>query len=165
MNPNLKLSKLDCPTKEEIVASDRKQWKIFLEKYQKICGSGIFCMNVCRPDIAFAINVLTRQMHNPGETYMDAAIELVKYLAGTVELGILFRATGNRRPLVYCDSDRGSDESRNPHPITYFSLRAGHSYGSRYWSTPTLSPPVKRKSAQSTLLGQQLYQLYLSNTY
>jgi len=114
MNPNLKLSKLDCPTKEEIAASDRKQWKIFLKKYQKICGSGIFCMNVCRPDIAFAINVLTRQMHNPGETYMDAAIELVKYLAGTVELGILFRATGNRRPLVYCDSDRGSDESRKP---------------------------------------------------
>ena len=45
---------------------------------------------------------------------MDAAIELLKYLAGTVELGIIFRATGNRRPLVYCDSDRGSDESRKP---------------------------------------------------
>ena len=35
MNPSIKLSKLDCPTKEDIAASDRKQWKLFLKKYQK----------------------------------------------------------------------------------------------------------------------------------
>ena len=43
---------------------------------------------------------------------MDAARQLVHYLVGTVELGIVFRSSGNRRPIVYCDSDRGGDESR-----------------------------------------------------
>ena len=111
MDPSKKLSKLDCPTQEEI-DQNHKAWKKFTKRFQKICGTAIFCMNVCRPDIAFAVGVLTRQMHNPGETYMEAALHLVHYLAGTVELGIVFRATGNRRPLVYCDSDRGGDETR-----------------------------------------------------
>ena len=111
MDPSIKLSKLDCPTQEEIDA-DHKGWKKFTKLYQRICGTAIFCMNVCRPDIAFAVGVLTRQMHNPAQSYMDAAVQLVHYLAGTVELGIGFRSSGNRRPLVYCDSDRGGDESR-----------------------------------------------------
>ena len=111
MDPALKLSRLQCPTEEEIKAN-HKSWKLFTKRYQRICGSVIFCMNVCRPDIAYAVGVLTRQMHNPAETYMKAAIDLVHYLAGTVELGIIFRTSGNARPLVYCDSDRSGDESR-----------------------------------------------------
>ena len=35
MNPSIKLSKLDCPTKEDIAASDRKQWKMFLKNIIK----------------------------------------------------------------------------------------------------------------------------------
>ena len=69
-------------------------------------------MNVCRPDIAYTVGILTRQMHNPADSYMGAAIDLVKYLAGTVELGITYRTSGNAKPLVYCDSDHSGDESR-----------------------------------------------------
>ena len=43
---------------------------------------------------------------------MDAAVQSVQYLAGTIELGIGFRSSGNRSPIVYCDSDRVGDESR-----------------------------------------------------
>jgi hypothetical protein len=32
--------------------------------------------------------------------------------SGNCRLGITFRSSGNRQPLVYCDSDRGGDESR-----------------------------------------------------
>ena len=67
-------------------------------------------MNVCRPNIDYAVGVLTRQMLNPATTYTDAARQLVHYLAGTVELGIVFRSSGNRSPCVYCDNDRGGDE-------------------------------------------------------
>ena len=68
-------------------------------------------MNVCRPNIDYAVDILTRQMHNPAQTYMDAVVQLVHYLAGTVELGIGFRSSGSRSPCVYCDNDRGGDES------------------------------------------------------
>ena len=56
MDPSIKLSKPDCPTQEEIDA-DHKDWKKFTKLYQRICGTEIFCMNVCRPDIAFAVGV------------------------------------------------------------------------------------------------------------
>ena len=42
---------------------------------------------------------------------MDAAVQLVQS-CGNCRLGITFRSSGNRQPLVYCDSDRGEDESR-----------------------------------------------------
>ena len=32
---------------------------------------------------------LTRKMHNPGETYIDAAMKLAQYLAVTVEVSLI----------------------------------------------------------------------------
>jgi hypothetical protein len=53
-------------------------------------GGCIFVNNVARPDISLAMNVLTRHMHNPSEKHLDAALELVKYLACTEDLGIVY---------------------------------------------------------------------------
>ena len=49
-------------------------------------------------------------MLNPATTYMDDVRQLVHYLAETMELGIVFRSSGNRSQCVYCDNDRGGDE-------------------------------------------------------
>jgi hypothetical protein len=76
-------------TAEEIDA-DKKAWRVHTEKYQQICGSAIFCNNVCRLDIAYAVGALTKYMHNPGPAHMEAAMDLARYLAGIVELGIVF---------------------------------------------------------------------------
>jgi histone deacetylase 1/2 len=77
-------------------------------------GGCIFVNNVARPDISFAMNVLTRHMHNPSERHLDAALDLVKYLACTEDLGIVYSRSGNRRPILYCDADKGSQEHHQP---------------------------------------------------
>jgi len=43
IDPSLKLSKLQCPTQEEITAN-HKEWKRFTKRYQRSCGSVIFRM-------------------------------------------------------------------------------------------------------------------------
>ena len=51
-------------------------------------------------------------MANPGPKHYEAAIHVLRYLAGTIQLGMGYRNSGNVKPIIYADSDDGSDESR-----------------------------------------------------
>ena len=102
-------TKADCPTAEEQKLPEFKQLKA---KYQKLVGSFLFICNTCRPDICYAVNQLCRLMSYPNQKHLDATFHLLRYLAGTVELGIGYRSTGNKRSYFYADSDDGSDETR-----------------------------------------------------
>ena len=64
IDPSVRLKKSDCPTTQEIDANPgmHKQRTKF---YQQIIGECIFINNVARPDISFAMNILTRHMSNP----------------------------------------------------------------------------------------------------
>ena len=75
IDPTVKLRKTDCPTEEDIAANPGTH-KHRLKYYQKIMGLCIFINNVCRPDISFAMNVLTRHMSNPSAKHLDVALDL-----------------------------------------------------------------------------------------
>jgi hypothetical protein len=109
----VKLKRSDCPTQEEI-DSNPGTHSHRVKYYQKIMGGCIFVNNVARPDISFAMNVLTRHMHNPSEKHLEVALDLVRYLACTEELGIVYSRDGNRRPILYCDADKGTQEHHLP---------------------------------------------------
>ena len=51
-------------------------------------------------------------MANPGPKHYEAAIHVLRYLAGSIQLGIGYRSSGNVKPVIYAESDDGSDESR-----------------------------------------------------
>ena len=113
IDPSVRLKKSDCPTTQEIEANPgiHKQRTKF---YQQIIGGCIFVNNVARPDISFAMNILTRHMANPSQKHLDVALDLVRYLASTVDLGIVYSRNGNRRPILYCDADKGTQEHHHP---------------------------------------------------
>jgi histone deacetylase 1/2 len=113
IDPSVKLKRSDCPTQEQIEANPgtHKDRTLY---YQKIMGGCIFVNNVARPDISYAMNVLTRHMHNPSQKHLDVALDLVRYLACTEDLGIVYSRLGNRRPILYCDADKGSQEHHQP---------------------------------------------------
>ena len=73
-------------------------------------------------------------MSYPNQKHLDAALHLLRYLAGTVELGIGYRSTGNKRPYFYADSDDGSDETRRS-CAGYISFLAD---GPIYWKSKLL---------------------------
>jgi hypothetical protein len=109
MRADYRPRKADAPTEEE---RKTKQFKDLTLRYQQIVGSFIFISNTCRPDISYATNQLCRRMSCPNHADLEAAHHLVRYLAGTKDMGIGYRATGNRKPYFYADSDDGSDETR-----------------------------------------------------
>lgn len=77
-------------------------------KYMELVGSLLYISNTCRPDITFATSQLSRFMNKPKEHHWNAAIHVLRYLKGTMNLGIVFDGkTTYKRNLVYgfADSD------------------------------------------------------------
>ncbi len=69
---------------------------------------------------------LSKFMANPGHEHYQAALEVLRYLNGTVTLGIGYRSSGNRFPYgYYCDSDFASVESRRSCSGYMFMLAGG----------------------------------------
>jgi hypothetical protein len=131
MRHDYRSTKADCPTQEQ---QKLPEFKALKAKYQKLVGSFLCICNTCRPDISYAVNQLCRLMSYPNYKHLDAALHLLRYLAGTVELGIAYRSTGNKRPYFYADSDDGSDETRRS-CAGYISFLAD---GPIYWKSKLL---------------------------
>ena len=77
-----------------------------INKYRRLIGSLIFLCNT-RPDISFAVGVLSRFSSKPRETHWRAGLRILKYLKGTLEYGITFQY--GETMSGYCDSDWAGD--------------------------------------------------------
>ncbi|KAJ9561212.1 hypothetical protein OSB04_006372 [Centaurea solstitialis] len=60
-------------------------------RYQRIVGKLIYLSHT-RPDIAYAVGVVSQFMHQPQSSHMEAVLRIIKYLKGTPGHGVLFKA-------------------------------------------------------------------------
>ena len=72
--------------------------------YQEIVGKLVYLSHT-RPDICYAVNVLSQFMHSPRTTHFQALYKVLRYLKGTTGLGIAYRKTGKLDLNLYTDSD------------------------------------------------------------
>lgn len=77
-------------------------------QYRKMVGSLIY-LTLTRPDIAFAVGVLSRFMQEPRKPHMAAMKGVFKYLKATVGKGIWFGRRCDPKLHGYCDADYGGD--------------------------------------------------------
>jgi hypothetical protein len=88
MDPNIKL--IENPDYNEPNRSN---------SYAQLLGCLQFIANSTRPDISFAVNKLAAYTANPGLQHHGAIKRILRYLAGTKTLGIIYRKsqdeTGN----------------------------------------------------------------------
>ena len=59
-------------------------------EYRAIVGSLMYLYQWTRPDLGFAVTFLSRYLHKPGDKHLQAAKHVLRYLKGTVELGIRY---------------------------------------------------------------------------
>lgn len=58
-----------------------------------------------RPDIAFAVSLVSQFMHSPREVHLQASHRILQYLKGTPGRGILYKRNGNAIIEAYTDAD------------------------------------------------------------
>lgn len=95
-----------------------------IKKYRKLVGSLIFLCNT-RPDICFAVGVISRFSNQPREAHWAAGMRILKYIKGTLDHGIFYNP-GLCNLHGYCDSDwAGDGDSRKSVSGYCFSLGSG----------------------------------------
>ncbi|KMQ88815.1 gag-pol polyprotein [Lasius niger] len=102
LDKNSKSSKDMGPTTEEEIAEMKDI------PYQSLIGSLMYLAVSTRPDISYAISVLSQFNMNPGKAHWSAAKRVLRYLKGTVNYGLVY--TKMEVPLIgFVDADWGGN--------------------------------------------------------
>ena len=103
MNPNTVLVK--APSTHTASKQD-------ISFYQSIIGSLMYAANGTRPDIAFAVNRLSKYSSNPDSIHITALKHVLRYIRGTLSLSLTYRGTKDKQPplTAFCDADYANDK-------------------------------------------------------
>ncbi|XP_015163798.1 uncharacterized mitochondrial protein AtMg00810-like [Solanum tuberosum] len=77
-------------------------------KYRQLVGSLIY-LTLTRPDISYAIGVMSCYMQNPKKSHLDGVHRILRYVKSTIDYGMLFKKGEECKLIGYCDSDYGRD--------------------------------------------------------
>lgn len=158
LSPSMKLYK---STEEEL--EEVKGEKI---PYRNAVGSLMYLSQCTRPDLSHAVGVLSQHLEAPSRQHWDAVVHVLRYLKGTVDLGIIYsgkitsKINGHESfalPLSHCDSDWAGDRSTRRSTTGYVFMLAGGpvSWRSRLQPTVALSSTEAEYRAV-TEAGQEL---------
>ena len=94
--------------------------------YSHAIGSVMYLMVSTRPDIAYAVSVLSRYMSNPGLTHWEAVKWLLRYLAHTTHYGLTFSKSGNSVCLNgYVDANYANDRDNRKSTTSFIFTLCG----------------------------------------
>ena len=101
----------------------------------------MYAQTCIRPDISFAVGMLSRYQSNPGLAHWNAAKKVMRYLQGTKNHVLTYRRTNNLEVIVYSDSDYAGCVDTRKSTFGYLFFLAN---GTVSWKSPSLLlPPWK----------------------
>ncbi|XP_015583366.2 secreted RxLR effector protein 161-like [Ricinus communis] len=74
------------------------------ERYQRLVRRLIYLAHT-RPDIAFAVSVVSQFIHSPGPTHFEVVFKILRYLKRTLGKGLLFKKGEYLLIEAYTDAD------------------------------------------------------------
>lgn len=95
------------------------------ERYQQLVGKLIYLAHT-RPDIAYAVSVVSQFMHRPNKDHMDAVIRIMRYLKSSPGKGIMFSKNNHLRIDGYTDADWAGNVSDRKSTSGYFTFVGGN---------------------------------------
>lgn len=73
--------------------SNQKMLEPNANLYRELIGRSLYLANATRPDITFAVSLLSRFCDNPSITHWKNAKNVLRYLRGTMDYAIAYRET------------------------------------------------------------------------
>ena len=115
---HFRLSSNQCPSTDD---EKRDMQRV---PYASAVGSLMYAMVCTRPDIAYAVGVVSRFLSNPGREHWNAVKWIMRYLRGTSSLKLCF---GSEKPVLvgYTDADMAGDVDSRKSTSGYLITFAG----------------------------------------
>lgn len=159
-DPNVKL------THDETLGEDPERIELKEVPYQEAVGSLLFAAQVTRPDIQFAVHLVSRFNQQFNRSHWTAVKRIFRYLRGTLDVGITYRRDDNNAIHGYCDADWAGDATDRRSVTGYAFLLQG---GAITWNTkkqPTvaLSTTEAEYMAMSSATQEALWLMNLHNS-
>ncbi|GME94793.1 unnamed protein product [[Candida] boidinii] len=79
--------------------------------YRSMVGKLLFASNTVRPDLPYAVSVLSCYIKDPKEVHMKAAKQVLCYVKGTLDAALVYRSVGSFQLIGYCDANWANDKS------------------------------------------------------
>ena len=95
--------------------------------YSNAIGSLVYAMVCTRPDLAYAVSIVSKFMHNPGKAHQEAVKWILRYLKGSPDLGLVFdqHRADPEGVVGYVDADYGGDLDRRSSLSAYIFTLCG----------------------------------------
>ncbi|KAI3753641.1 hypothetical protein L2E82_25700 [Cichorium intybus] len=103
MQSNAKLSKTQSPSTDEEIADMSRV------PYASAVGSIMYAMTRTRPDVAFALSMVSRYQGNPGRAHWTAVKNILKYLHKTKNFVLVLGGSDTLRVDGYTDASFQTD--------------------------------------------------------
>jgi hypothetical protein len=84
------------------LATDTRTSYIDSTYYGRLVGKLIF-LTIIRADIAFAVNRVASYLSQPQQAHLDVVMHILRYIRGTIDLGILYKAGSKIQILGFMD--------------------------------------------------------------
>jgi len=133
------------PVKNPIVpgcklSKDEEGTKVDASMFKQVVGSLMY-LTATRPDLMYGVSLISRFMSCPTEQHWLAAKRLLRYLMGTMNLGIFYKKGGCKQLIAYSDSDFVGDiDDRKSTTGCVFIISSGAvSWSSKKQSVVSLS--------------------------
>nr|XP_016482448.1 PREDICTED: uncharacterized mitochondrial protein AtMg00810-like [Nicotiana tabacum] len=72
--------------------------------FQRLVGRLLY-VTMTRPDLSFAVQILSQFMYYPNVSHMEAALRMVRYIKAEPRLGLLMLADNTNKLIAYYDSE------------------------------------------------------------
>lgn len=127
--------------------------------YQEAVGSLLYAAQSTRPDIAFAVNAVSRYNNNPGKAHWAAVKRIFRYLQGTSHLRLEYTKSDSSDIVGFCDADWASDIDERRSITGYVFIRQGGAltWNTRKQQTIALSTTEAEYMAMSASVQEAMY--------
>jgi len=89
--------------------ADKGGVRIDATEYRRVIGCLRYLLHT-RPDLSFSVGMCSRYMEKPTVKHQKAVKQILRYLKGTVDLGLVYTQEGKEEIIIgYSDSDLGGD--------------------------------------------------------
>ncbi|KAJ7951749.1 Retrovirus-related Pol polyprotein from transposon TNT 1-94 [Quillaja saponaria] len=78
------------------------------QKFRQLVGCLIY-LTITRPDLSYAVSVISQFMENPQLSHWDAGRRILRYVKSTVDYGLLYKKNGEFLLNGFVDSDWAGD--------------------------------------------------------